>query len=51
MARYEVEVHAYQIVEVEANSEEEAIEKAIEEGVDLSSCEWSHERCSKIKNE
>lgn len=41
MAKYKIEVHAYQEVEVEADNDEEAIRLAIEEGVDLGCAEWT----------
>ena len=41
MAKYRIEVHAYQEVEVEADSDEDAIGLAIEEGIDLGRSEWT----------
>lgn len=40
MAKYRMEVLAYQEVEVEADSLEEAMSKGILEGVDTSCAEW-----------
>ena len=41
MAKYIVEVHAYQEVEVEAENNQDAINIAIEEGIDLGCSEWT----------
>ena len=40
MAKYIMEILAYQEIEVEADSLDEAKEKAILEGIDLSNSEW-----------
>jgi hypothetical protein len=40
MKLYQVEVRAYQTIEIEAENEEQAKAKAIDEGLDLSCSEW-----------
>lgn len=49
MAKYMMEVLAFQTVEVEADTLEEAIEKAILKGIDTTCAEWEtrdHWKCN-----
>lgn len=51
MAKYVMEVLAYQVIEVEADNLDEAREKAILEGIDLGSSEWETRNESKYCEE
>ena len=48
--KYRVEIHAYQEIEIDAENDDDAYDKSLVYGIDLSSCEWSIEKMYKKEN-